>query len=189
MSSLVARTILRGTLRWTAPIRNPLRSLSGPRSSILSRPFLTSSPFLKKSKAAAVKRSHQQAKDADPELDSHRYQKAPEAELETVLERTKSKMAKSVDWAKGVVYEGVERGRGRISPGKRADVPVDIAAERLDSIVGYGKGYGPRNARVEISEFGGFGDGEGELAACRCLGARCTWQRFPRNGLFGTGRP
>jgi ribosome recycling factor len=40
------------------------------------------------------------------------------ADVAGVLERTKGKMGKAVEWAKVVVYDGVERGRGRVSPGE-----------------------------------------------------------------------
>lgn len=33
--------------------------------------------------------------------------------------KVKPKMTKTMEWAKAVVYEGVERGRGRISPGEQ----------------------------------------------------------------------
>lgn len=39
-------------------------------------------------------------------------------DVEGTLEKCRSKMGKVAEWAKGVAFEGVERGRGRVSPGK-----------------------------------------------------------------------
>lgn len=39
-------------------------------------------------------------------------------ERDAILAKTKEKANKSIEWAKGIVYEGVERGRGRVSPGR-----------------------------------------------------------------------
>jgi ribosome recycling factor len=86
----------------------------------LARPLSTSAPLLKKSKAAATKKAHKQHKEeADGNPEGKRYDKAPEADLGDVLAKTERKMEKAVDWAKGLVYEMVERGRGRVSPGER----------------------------------------------------------------------
>lgn len=38
--------------------------------------------------------------------------------------KVKPKMQKTFDWAKAVVFEGVERGRGRISPGEGSNYPA-----------------------------------------------------------------
>jgi hypothetical protein len=42
---------------------------------------------------------------------------AVEAHDEALVEKMKLKMEKSVSWCRGVVYDGVERGSGRVSPG------------------------------------------------------------------------
>lgn len=40
------------------------------------------------------------------------------ADIAQIAEKTKAKMDKSVDWARGIVYDGVQRGRGHVSPGE-----------------------------------------------------------------------
>jgi ribosome recycling factor len=83
------------------------------------RAFSTSIPLLKKSKAAATKKSHKAAKEeSNGNPEGSRYDKAPENNLNDVLEKTERKMEKAVDWAKGTVFDMVERGRGRVSPGE-----------------------------------------------------------------------
>jgi len=37
-------------------------------------------------------------------------------DFDDVLEKSRTKMSKAVDWAKAQAYDGVERGRGRVSP-------------------------------------------------------------------------
>jgi hypothetical protein len=84
-----------------------------------TRPLSTTPPLLKKSKAAASKKSHKAAKEeADENPESSRYDKAPEADLNDVLAKTEKKMEKAVDWARGLTYDMVERGRGRVTPCK-----------------------------------------------------------------------
>lgn len=40
-----------------------------------------------------------------------------EAQINAIVKKANEKMNKSLDWAKSVLFEGVERGRGRVSPG------------------------------------------------------------------------
>ena len=82
------------------------------------RTFIISPLQQKKSKAASVRRAHEQSKEEQAEDESGRSERATEFDVDDVLEKTKGKMTKSVDWAKSLVYEGVERARGRISPGE-----------------------------------------------------------------------
>jgi len=84
-----------------------------------ARPLSTTQTLLKKSKAAASKKSHKAAKEeADVNPEGSRYEKAPEADLNDVLAKTEKKMEKAVDWARGLTYDMVERGRGRVTPCK-----------------------------------------------------------------------
>ena len=41
-----------------------------------------------------------------------------DADLDKALGKVGAQMEKAVNWAKSVVYESVERGRGRVSPCK-----------------------------------------------------------------------
>jgi ribosome recycling factor len=76
-----------------------------------SRYFASSSLLLKKPTPSS-KPAKGKARAAEPSDEST-------VDLEDVLEKTKGKMIKAVEWAKGVLYDGVERGRGRVSPGER----------------------------------------------------------------------
>jgi ribosome recycling factor len=78
-----------------------------------SRGFASSSLLLKKAKPSpSPKPVKGKARAAEPSDESA-------VDLADVLEKTKGKMVKAVEWAKGVLYDGVERGRGRVSPGER----------------------------------------------------------------------
>jgi hypothetical protein len=90
------------------------------RAAVAFRPLSTSAPLLKKSKAAATKKSQKQGKEHEEVEggDKVRYEQSLEADADAILEKTQSKMEKSVEWAKGLVYDAVERGRGRVSPGE-----------------------------------------------------------------------
>lgn len=45
-------------------------------------------------------------------------EKLSEKEIEDVLKKAEVKMDKAMDWFRGVLFEGVERGRGRVTPGQ-----------------------------------------------------------------------
>jgi ribosome recycling factor len=102
--------------------RRPAPTTGLARAAVASpsiRSISTSSPLLKKSKAAATKKSHKAAKEeSNGNPEGSRYEKAPENNLNDVLEKTERRMEKAVDWAKGTVFDMVERGRGRVSPGE-----------------------------------------------------------------------
>lgn len=55
-----------------------------------------------------------------------------------VSSKVKPKMEKTWEWCKGVVYEGVERGKGRISPALldsiRVQLPGDDSSQSLESV-------------------------------------------------------
>jgi len=84
-------------------------SLAGPSS--LTRPISTSSPTWKK----ATKTSGSKAAKAvsRQEVENIDYE---DADLDKTLSKVAAQMEKAVNWAKSVVYESVERGRGRVSP-------------------------------------------------------------------------
>lgn len=91
----------------------------------VTRHLSTSTPVYKKSKAAAAKKSRS---DKDDSKSGHgQYEADPIANLNDVLAKTERKMEKAVDWARGVIYEMVERGRGRVTPG------VSILAKHIIS--------------------------------------------------------
>ena len=92
-------------------------------SSSRTRSFSTTTPVLKKSKAAAVRRQHKEAKEQAIEEtgenpEGKRYQQAGLVDLDDAVGKAKTKMQKTTEWAKALVYEGVERGKGRVSPGE-----------------------------------------------------------------------
>ncbi|KAI5452350.1 hypothetical protein NCC49_000911 [Naganishia albida] len=63
---------------------------------------------------------------------------AGEAHDDAVIEKAKVKMEKTVSWFKSVVFDGVERGKGRITPALldpvRVQLPDYDAAEPLQSV-------------------------------------------------------
>ncbi|GMK59021.1 hypothetical protein CspeluHIS016_0700360 [Cutaneotrichosporon spelunceum] len=57
-------------------------------------------------------------------------------EIGAVTEKTKAKIDKVVDWARGVVYDGVQRGRGHVSPAilDTIKVKTDAGSVALKSV-------------------------------------------------------
>lgn len=84
--------------------------LSGP-SRLPHRAFTTTIPALKKAKTSPAKPAKGKVRSQDDMSET-------DVDVEGVMEKTREKMEKAVGWAKGVVYDGVERGRGRVSPGE-----------------------------------------------------------------------
>ncbi|KAK4686678.1 ribosome recycling factor, partial [Tremellales sp. Uapishka_1] len=107
------------------PPRAPLAPLVFARASSLPSPafiaqFSTSPLSLaKKSKGGSASKPSKTKSPSDESALS------PE-EIARALEKTKGKMEKSVEWAKGVIYEGVERGRGRVSPALLDSIKVAL---------------------------------------------------------------
>lgn len=102
-----------------APLQSTRCRRLGPSIASPTTRFITTTPlFLKKAKATTAKRSFQKHKEEDPDFALARYEKQSVTDLDDVLEKTKHKMTKALDWAKSLAYEGVDRGRGRISPGQ-----------------------------------------------------------------------
>ncbi|BEJ12684.1 hypothetical protein CspHIS471_0211440 [Cutaneotrichosporon sp. HIS471] len=99
-----------------------------------SRAFATSAPTLKK--AAKTKKGGKKGKEVEEEDEDEPKSKGKgkkgkkgkkedegeedkgltREEIDAVEVKTKVKMDKAVDWARGVVYEGVQRGLGHVSP-------------------------------------------------------------------------
>lgn len=91
------------------PRRHPLPTITATRP-------LTTTPGLRihrKEKGDKYSPAH------EPHAQKHQQHEpvSPE-ERERVLERTRAKIDKVVDWVRVVVYDGVERAHGRLSPGE-----------------------------------------------------------------------
>jgi ribosome recycling factor len=78
------------------------------------RNISTSPPLLKKAKAAKARTRHRE--EAEEEEVDGPNDEITEDKLPGVLSKAEMKMGKAVEWARAQVYEGVERGRGRVSP-------------------------------------------------------------------------
>jgi ribosome recycling factor len=76
-----------------------------------SRLFSSTPISLKKAKLAPAKPSKGKVRAEDDPSET-------DVDTEGVLTKTREKMEKAVSWAKGLVYDGVERGRGKVSPGQ-----------------------------------------------------------------------
>lgn len=111
-----AAAILRLTRSSSLPLAIPplaRHALAVPRPPCtFSRGFASSSLLLKKAKPSLS------SKPAKGKARAAESSDEPTVDLADVLEKTKGKMVKAVEWAKGVLYDGVERGRGRVSPGE-----------------------------------------------------------------------
>jgi len=81
-------------------------SFAGPST---IRSFSTTSPILKK----ATKTSKASKAVSRQEVENVDYE---DADLDKTLSKVGTQMEKAVNWAKALVYESVERGRGRVSP-------------------------------------------------------------------------
>lgn len=131
-----------------APHAGPSHSAQSTLAASSSRAFSTSAPALKKGSKAAKKggKRGQDAEEDEFEGDEPPTKTKAKAkskdkggkkgkkgkedveedkgltpeEIDAVADKTKAKMDKTVDWARGVVYDGVQRGRGHVSPGEWA---------------------------------------------------------------------
>ncbi|ORX33728.1 ribosome recycling factor domain-containing protein [Kockovaella imperatae] len=122
----MAHSLLRGTMNLS---RNAVAGPSRLARLPPLRSFSSTPPSFKKSKAAAVKKAHKEAKnqvasEIEENPEGHRYEAAPVDDLETVLSKAKERMQKATDWAKAQVYEGVERVSGKLSPSLLDNVRV-----------------------------------------------------------------
>jgi hypothetical protein len=85
-------------------------SFAGPST---LRPLSTTPPTWKKAtKTSGAKASKAVSRQ---EVENVDYE---DADLDKTLSKVGSQMEKAVNWAKALVYESVERGRGRVSPCK-----------------------------------------------------------------------
>lgn len=125
----IARVAARAAPR---PARTALPRITAPALSALppfasassARPFSSSHVSLKKGgKEKGAKKTDKGGK-KKKDKDEDEEAGLSEAEIDAIVDKTKGKMTKSVDWAKSVVFEGVERGRGRVSPGKSSTVAI-----------------------------------------------------------------
>lgn len=92
------------TMRSACPIWGNTH-IAGP-----SRPISSTSLRLKKKGGAA--------KPAKGTVRSQDDPSETDVDVDGILEKVRGKMKKATDWANSVTYDGVERGRGRVSPGK-----------------------------------------------------------------------
>ncbi|WVQ78525.1 hypothetical protein IAT38_000611 [Cryptococcus sp. DSM 104549] len=116
--------------------RSALRAVSLPaqrapiiaRPILLAHPFSSTAPILKKAKGQQhPKSSKKKAQVADE--DSEGGADGPvevEIVVEEVIAKAKTKMDKSVRWAKAVIFEGAERVTGRVSPALLDSVRVKM---------------------------------------------------------------
>lgn len=74
------------------------------------RPFSSSPLVLKKSKTQPAKPSKAKVRNEDDPSET-------DVDVKGALDKTGAKMQKAAEWAKTQVWEGVERARGRVSPG------------------------------------------------------------------------
>lgn len=109
MRPAVLRTAIRPIPRATAPLA---------ARSLLMRPFSSTLPTLKKNKGQNIKSAKQKLRvTEDDQAGADDDEGAGQVVVEEVVSKARAKMEKSVHWAKAVLFEGVERGRGRVSPG------------------------------------------------------------------------
>ncbi|CAK9785718.1 ribosome recycling factor [Cutaneotrichosporon oleaginosum] len=135
------------------PHAGPSHSAQSSLAASSSRAFTTSAPALKKGGKAAKKGKKSEEVEEDDEPPAKGKGKAGKKgkkgkedveedkgltpdEIDAVAEKTKAKMDKSVDWARGVVYEGVQRGRGHVSPAILDNIKVttDTGSVPLKSV-------------------------------------------------------
>lgn len=89
-----------------------------------TRPFSSTSTLLKKGgkdkggKADKGGKGGKKSKKDDADEDGAEADGLTREEIDALLKKTRSKMDKSADWARTTVFDGVERGRGRVMPGK-----------------------------------------------------------------------
>ena len=124
----IHHTTMRSTLPLAA-LRIALRTLRPagavtPRSVVqipTLRPLTTSQALWKKkasSKSVRKVRQERNDEDEDEADGAGEGESAGEIDVDAVLAKTEASMQKSVHWARGLIYEGVERARGRVSPGE-----------------------------------------------------------------------
>ncbi|WWC89768.1 uncharacterized protein L201_004694 [Kwoniella dendrophila CBS 6074] len=119
---------LRSAVRSAAGPSVPTRAIIIPSTSLnIARSFSSTPLGLKKNKGPNVKTPKQKIKAVeDDEAGANDDQGAGEVVISEVLEKTGVKIEKAVHWAKAVIFEGVERGRGRVTPALLDSVRVQL---------------------------------------------------------------
>ncbi|KAK8869648.1 hypothetical protein IAR55_000216 [Kwoniella newhampshirensis] len=130
MRPTIARSLFRSLTR---PIPNPsppIRRLAITSSTSppqIVRSFTSSSVLSKKNKGSQPKSAKAKIRaHDDDEAGGADAEGEGEVVIEEVVGKAKTKMEKAVHWARAVIFEGVERGRGRVSPALLDSVRVDV---------------------------------------------------------------
>lgn len=87
-------------------------------SSSTIRPFSSTVPVLKKASKAEKKGGKDSKASKKGQQEEEVEEALTEAEVKAIVDKARKKMEKSADWAKAAIYDGVERGRGRVMPGE-----------------------------------------------------------------------
>ncbi|WVO14070.1 hypothetical protein L204_101697 [Cryptococcus depauperatus] len=122
------RLILAKTTFCSLSKRLPYPLAIRPSLAFQTQTFSTTVPSLKKNKGDQQSKSAKQKlriTNDDPAGNAD-DRDAGEAVVEEVLEKSRAKMEKAVHWAKAVLFEGVERGRGRVTPALLDSVRVTL---------------------------------------------------------------
>ncbi|WRT67305.1 uncharacterized protein IL334_004273 [Kwoniella shivajii] len=130
MSPSATRQILRSLSRSSAGPSFSAQSRAVvlcPSPSLLARSFSSTPAILKKNKGPNTKSPKQKIKVVeDDEAGANDDPGAGEVVISEVIEKAQVKMDKAVHWAKAVIFEGVERGRGRVTPALLDSVRVHL---------------------------------------------------------------
>ncbi|WWC69269.1 uncharacterized protein I206_103207 [Kwoniella pini CBS 10737] len=119
-----ARTALRVAIRPVSGPSIPAQAIFIPST---TRLFTSTPLILKKNKGANTKSPKQKIRVVeDDEAGANDDPGAGEVVISEVLEKTEAKIEKAVHWAKAVIFEGVERGRGRVTPALLDSVRVSL---------------------------------------------------------------
>ncbi|WVR05407.1 hypothetical protein IAU60_002422 [Kwoniella sp. DSM 27419] len=121
-------SVLRLARSLSRPVAGPsfsARSVASPLTP-LTRSFASTPLTLKKNKGSPPKSAKAKIRvNEDDSAGGGNDEGAGEAVIGDVVDKARAKMDKAVHWAKAVIFEGVERGRGRITPALLDSVRVD----------------------------------------------------------------
>ncbi|WVF72024.1 hypothetical protein IAT40_006836 [Kwoniella sp. CBS 6097] len=124
---------LRSALRPLTRLSSPGPTTSLPVRAALLQPTISSASFtstsisLKKNKGSPPKSAKAKIRATeDDQAGAADDEGAGEVVVAEVVEKAKGKMDKAVHWAKAVIFEDVERVRGRVTPALLDSVRVDI---------------------------------------------------------------
>ena len=117
----IVRVAARAAAAPRAAVPRALPSALPSSSAIASssvRGFSTTPTTLKKATKKDAKKAGDNKKGGKKKAEAEEEEGGlSEAQIDAIVKKTDDKMTKSLDWAKSVLFEGVERGRGRVSPG------------------------------------------------------------------------